>query len=297
MPDNDRIGFIGAGLMGRGMAANLMKAGHPLALYVHCNREGIDRLIDLGAVETNDLHVLAQSADVIVLCVDNAETVRNVVDSLLAALRPGQLLIDATTSNPEVTKEIAGKLQARGLIYADAPVTGGPVQAEAGRLGSLVGCDEAALPRIERIVSCYSKTVQRVGGIGTGHLAKLLNNFVTQGTAALLAEAFGRARDYGVDWHALYAVMDAGAARSGTLEKMVKPALDGDFDGSRFSIRNARKDLGYFCQMASDSTRGSSRLGEELRSVFESAVAAGLGDRYVSALLSPDIRDTKQRLK
>lgn len=287
MTDSQSIGFVGVGLMGRGMALNLLKAGHPVTLYVHRNREGIDRLIELGAAETSDLHELARRSDILILCVNNAQTVRKVTDRLLPALRAGHLLIDATTSDPATTREISSTLQKYGVDYADAPVTGGPPEAEAACLGSLVGCDAATFSRVERIVSAYSKVVQRIGGIGTGHHAKLLNNFVTQGTVALLAEAYSRARDNDVDWHALYSVMQAGAARSGTLEKMVKPALDGDFDGSRFTIRNAFKDLGYFCELAAASERGSSDLAEAIRNVFEDAVSAGGGDRYVGALLDP----------
>lgn len=290
MTDSQSIGFVGVGLMGRGMALNLLKAGYPVTLYVHCNREGIDRLVELGAAETGDLHELARRSDILILCVNNAQTVRKVTDGLLPALRAGHLLIDATTSDPATTREISSTLQKYGVDYADSPVTGGPPEAEAGCLGSLVGCDVATFSRVEKIVCAYSKVVQRIGGIGTGHHAKLLNNFVTQGTVALLAEAYSRARDNDVDWHALYSVMQAGAARSGTLEKMVKPALDGDFDGSRFTIRSAFKDFGYFCELAAASARGSSDLAEAIRNVFEDAVSAGGGDRYVGALLDPQFR-------
>jgi 3-hydroxyisobutyrate dehydrogenase-like beta-hydroxyacid dehydrogenase len=294
MREHQTIGFIGVSLMGRGMAFNLLKSGRRVSLYIHRNREGIDRLTELGATATSDLEELARRCDIIILCVNNADTVRAVVSDLLPELRSGQLVIDATTSDPTVTKEISEMLRARDVDYADAPVTGGPVQAEAGALGSIVGCDEAVFPRIREIVSGYSKTVQRVGDVGTGHYAKLLNNFVTQGTAVLLAEAYCRARDKGVDWRALYSVMEAGAARSGTLEKMVKPALDGNFDGTRFSIRNAFKDLGYFCGQAAISGRGPSRMAEEIRRVLENAVAADLGDRYVSALLDPQVGTGKK---
>ncbi len=287
MVERQRIGFVGAGMMGRGMAKNLLKAGYALTLFIHRKRDGIAALIALGARETQDLAELAGSSEAIVVCVDNAESVRGVVAGLLPALRAGQLLIDATTSDPEVTREIAATLRVRGVIYADCPVTGGPLQAEAGALGSIVGCDAEDFARVQTIVANYSKTVQRIGEVGTGHYAKLLNNFVTQGTAVLLAEAYSRARDNGVDWRALYAVMEAGAARSGTLEKMVKPALDGNFDGTQFSIRNAHKDVGYFRRLAESSARGPSAMAAGIHGVLERALAEGLGERYVSALLQP----------
>ena len=294
MNDFERIGFVGAGLMGSKMAANLLKTGYPLTLYVRRQRTDLAPLLALGAGQADELGALARQSDVIILCVDRADTVRSVVDTLLPALSPGQLLIDATTSDPAATREIAEKLRSQGVDYADAPVTGGPVQAQAGELGSLVGCAETIFPRVEQIASCYSRTVVRIGEVGSGHLAKLLNNFVTQGTTALLAEAYGRARENGVDWRALYSVMEAGAARSGTLEKMVKPALDGNFDGSQFSIRNALKDLTYYCRLAAASERGPSALAEGIRRVFEQAVAADLGDRYVSALLDPDVKHQEE---
>jgi 3-hydroxyisobutyrate dehydrogenase-like beta-hydroxyacid dehydrogenase len=284
----ERIGLVGAGLMGRGIARNLIKAGHPLTFHVRRERAETAALIELGASQTKDLLALAADSEVIVLCVDHADTVRTVTAGLWPGLRAGQLVIDATTSKPEVSREVAAMLEKIGVDYADVPMTGGPVEAEAGRVGSIVGCEAASFARIEKIVSCYSASVQRVGGVGTGHTAKLLNNFVSQGAVVLLAEAYGRARDAGVDWRALYALMSAGAARSGTLEKMVKPALDGNYDGSKFSIRNSHKDLSYFCELAAASERGPSALAEAIRHVLDGAIAENLGDRYVGVLLDPE---------
>ncbi len=286
----ERIGFVGAGLMGRGMARQLLQAGHAVTVFVHRSREGIAELAALGATETDDLRTLAQQCDVVMLCLDSADTVRSVLAQMRPALRRGQLVIDATTSNPDVSLEVAAALKSCGVDYADAPVTGGPPEAAAGRLGTIVGCDEALFPRVETIVSRYATSVRRVGGIGKGHFAKLLNNFVTQGTAVLLAEAYGRARENGVDWQALYDLMSAGAARSGTLEKTVRPALAGNFDGSLFSIRNAHKDVSYFCAQAENSARGPSELGAAIRRVLGDALAADCGERYTSALLDPGLK-------
>jgi 3-hydroxyisobutyrate dehydrogenase-like beta-hydroxyacid dehydrogenase len=272
------------------MAFNLLKAGYPLTLYVHRKRDGIDRLLAMGANEVNGLGELAHASDALVLCLSDAQVVCQVVGNLEPGLRAGQVIIDATTSDPRVSRDLAARLRLRGVVYADAPVTGSPRQAEAGALGSMVGCDEEEFARIERIISAYSTVVRRMGGVGAGHIAKLLNNFVTQGTVALLADAYGRAREFGVEWRDLYAVMEAGAARSGTLEKMLKPALDGNFDGSNFSMRNAMKDLGYFCHLAADSKAGASELAKHIQAVFAGAVAAGFGERNVSVLLDPVVQ-------
>ena len=130
---------------------------------------------------------------------------------------------------------------------------------------------------------------------GAGHAAKLLNNFVTQGTAVLLAEAFAMAGRVGVDRHALLDVMKAGAARSGTLEKMVVPALEGDYDGARFSLANARKDVSYYRDLA--RANGDARLADALVAVLDATVEAGHGARFVSRLLDPGVwRDTVDRL-
>jgi 3-hydroxyisobutyrate dehydrogenase-like beta-hydroxyacid dehydrogenase len=283
------IGFVGAGWMGTGMAMHLLAAGHPVSVYAHRNRAGVDRLCARGAAEASDLATLARGVDVIVLSLSDAVAVRAVVDGMSLGLRAGHLVIDTTTSDPRVTRELAALLSNRSVRLVDAPVTGGPTQAEAGVLGTLVGCAASDLDAVQRIVACYSSVVQRMGEVGSGHAAKLLNNFVTQGTVVLLAEAYARALDNDIDWQALYAAMYAGAARSGTLEKVVGPALGGDFDGSKFTIRNAAKDLGYYCALAASSGRGGSALGEVIHKRLADADAAGVGDRFVSRLLDPDL--------
>lgn len=283
------IAFVGTGMMGSGMALRLLAAGHPLTVYARRNRASVDRLCAQGATEAPELATLARDAEVVVLCLADSIAVREVVAGLVPCLRAGQLIIDATTSDPGVTRALAAELAPRAVRFVDAPVTGGPPQAEAGALASMVGCAEADFADVRQVVACYSAVVQRMGGIGAGHTAKLLNNFVTQGTVALLAEAYTRARDAGIDWAALHAVMSVGAARSGTLEKLVRPALAGDFDGARFSIRNSAKDLGYFCAFAAQSGRGRSVLGETIRQRLAAAVDAGLGDRFVSRLLDPEL--------
>lgn len=176
-----------------------------------------------------------------------------------------------------------------GAAFADAPVTGGPPQAESGELASLVGCVGEDFAAVETAVGTYSKVVRRFGNVGAGHTAKLLNNFVSQGTMLLLAEAFGKARELGVDWTALYDAMMAGAARSGTLEKAVGPALHGDFDGSRFTIAHAEKDLRYVAELFVNGAPPGADIANVLHTRLADHVAAGNAQRFVSRMLDAEI--------
>ncbi|MBN7785076.1 NAD(P)-dependent oxidoreductase [Ponticoccus gilvus] len=275
------IGVIGAGMMGGGMAACLLRAGHRVRILPHRSRRVIDCLIADGAEEAGSAAELAGSVGVILTCLPDGPAIEACADKILPTLTAGRLWIDATTSDPAVTRRVAAQVAARGAVFADAPVTGGPAQAEAGELASLVGCPATDFDRVSAVVSAYSRIVRRFGDVGAGHTAKLMNNLVTQGTMALLAEAYTGARRLGVDWQALFDVMGTGAARSGTLEKAVGPALKGDFDGSRFTIRNAEKDLRY----AVETLGTDAELARAAHRVLARCVDAGRGEEFVSRML------------
>ena len=281
------VGFIGLGLMGEGMARRLMAAGHAMTVLAHRRREVVEALRAEGAAEAEDAADLAARCEVVLTCVPDADAVAALAERVVPALGPGHLWIDVTTSRPALTRELGVAVRARGAAFADAPVTGGPPQAASGELASLVGCDEADFPAVEAVVGAYSKVVLRFGEVGAGHTAKLLNNLVSQGTMALLAEAYGLARAHGVAWRPLFEAMSAGAARSGTLEKSVGPALGGDYSGARFTIANAAKDLRYVVELAGapDSCPVASAVHEALRT----QVDAGHAEVFVSRLLDPAI--------
>ncbi|WP_425091321.1 NAD(P)-dependent oxidoreductase [Tropicimonas sp. S265A] len=282
------IGIIGAGLLGAGMARRMLLAGHRVSLLVHKNRAPIEPLLADGAEEAADAVALARASDVVLTCVPNAEVVEALAEELLPHLREGQIWIDTTTSRPETSERIATRVAAQGAVFADAPVTGGPAQAQEGSLASLVGCAEADYPAIKALVGVYSKAVWRFGDPGRGHAAKLLNNLVTQGTMILLADAFQCAARMGVDAHALYDAMMAGAARSGTLQKAVGPALEGDFSGAQFSIANAEKDLRYARDLLSDTLPSRALVASALADRLGGLVSEGQGAKFVSSMLDPE---------
>jgi 3-hydroxyisobutyrate dehydrogenase-like beta-hydroxyacid dehydrogenase len=208
----------------------------------------------------------------------------------LPSLKPGQIVIDTGTSDPVETRKLAHMLSERGIAFADAPMTGGPEQAAKAAVGSLIGADLETYARIEPVISCYSARLRRFGPPGSGETAKLVSNYVITGMIALVAEAFGTARQAGIDWTDLYDVMQAGSGNSGVLKKMLEAALAGDFDGYRWSLANASKDISYYADLAESLDR-LTPLTEAVREVFAEAAAQGHGGRNVSHLLDPAVDD------
>jgi 3-hydroxyisobutyrate dehydrogenase-like beta-hydroxyacid dehydrogenase len=285
-----KIGFIGLGLMGSGMAGHLMAAGHELWLTAHRNRIFIDPLLAKGAHEARDLSELARESDVIFFCVTTAKVVEETIARLEPALRPGQIIIDTGTSAPETTRRLARTLQARGIAYADAPMAGGPEQVARKEIGALIGADDETYRAIAPLIACYASRLKHFGPPGSGHVAKLISNYLVTGMIGLVAEAFTAAHKAQVDWKDLYEVMLNGSGNSGVLRKMVEAALAGDFDGYKFSIANAAKDIGYYSELAQELGQ-STPLVEAVEQIFAKAVATGHGGRNVSHLLDPAIDD------
>ena len=285
-----RIGFIGVGMMGEGVVRNLMKGGHELWLYAHRNRAPLERLIAEGAHEAHSLGELAEHSEIIMLCLTTSRVVGETIDALLPSLKPGQIVIDTGTSDPVETKKLAHRLSERGIAFADAPMTGGPEQAAKAAVGALVGADSETYARIAPVISCYAARQRRFGPPGSGQTAKLVSNYVITGMIALVAEAFGTARQAGIDWADLYDVMQAGSGNSGVLKKMMEAALAGDFDGYRWSLANASKDISYYADLA-ESLERLTPLTEAVRQVFAEASSQGHGGRNVSHLLDPAVDD------
>lgn len=279
-----RIGFIGVGLMGHGMALNLLKGGHEVHVIAHRNRAPIEDLLAKGAHEAGSLDKIAQNCDCIVLCLSSSKIVEQIIAALRPDLRGGQIIIDASTSQPDSTRRLAGELAALGIAYADAPMTGGPEQAAAAELGVLCGASPEIFSSILPVLSCFATTIRHMGPVGSGHAAKLISNFLVTGMIALVTQAFGAARKADIDWRNLYDVMLNGSGNSGVLRKMVAPALDGNFEGYRFSLANAAKDIGYFKSLASGLGLATS-LADAVEDVFSTAVANGQGEMNVSCLL------------
>jgi len=271
--------------MGHGMVLNLLKGGHQVQVIAHRNRAPIVDLVTRGAREANRLEEIAQNCDYIVLCLSASKIVEDTISALKPDLREGHIIIDTSTSEPGSTRRLAGELAGLGVGFADAPLTGGPEQAASAELGVLCGASPEIFAIIFPLLSCFATTIRHMGPVGSGHAAKLISNFLVTGMITLVAQAFGTARKAGLDWRNLYEVMLNGSGNSGVLRKMVAPALDGDFEGYRFSLANASKDIGYF-KMLANELGTETALADAVAAVFSAAIAQGHGQKNVSHLLA-----------
>ena len=174
-------------------------------------------------------------------------------DGLLAAIRPGTTIIDCSTSIPASTVKVAAQVEHKGGSFLDAAMTRTPNEAAQGRLNLLVGGDVQLLERCRPILACFAENIVHAGAVGAGHRMKLLHNFVSLGSVALIAEAAACARESGIADEVLVDVLAKGGGWGAALDRLKPYLVNNDTSGLRFSLANALKDIGYYNQMASDA--------------------------------------------
>jgi 3-hydroxyisobutyrate dehydrogenase-like beta-hydroxyacid dehydrogenase len=281
------IAFIGAGFMGYGIALNLLNNNHEVRVISHRNREGIERLVAHKAIEVDTYERLLKGADAVVSCVSTAEQFEKVLDQAEPFLKTVTLWLDCTTSRPEVAEKAALRLSPLGVDFADTPVVRGPKDAEAGRLVSLVGATPEVYEQARPLIACYSEAIIHLGPVGSGLRAKLINNFITMGQVALVVEAIKAADRFGIDRRVLYSILSQGAANSGTLKKMVEPALAGDYRGHAFSLGNGAKDVFYGSEMHAGSETGQV-ISDALSKYYQTQLRNHPDTVLLSELLKPE---------
>jgi 3-hydroxyisobutyrate dehydrogenase-like beta-hydroxyacid dehydrogenase len=282
------IGFIGIGLMGHGMTKNLLEKGFPVTTMAHRNRAPLEDLLGRGATEAASHKEIAERSDIVFICVTGAPEVEAVIygeNGVLAGSRPGLIVVDCSTSEPAMTARVNADLSAKGVAMADAPLARTPIEAEAGRLNTMVGASEETFAAIEPALQTYCENIFHVGPVGAGHKTKLINNFMAMGHAALIAEALCACAATGVDLRKYYEVVSAGGANSGIFQLIVPKAMDeGDFSGLKFSLANAEKDLRYYTRMT-DEAALSDGLGRAVHGALLKGLELGLTQGYVGHLI------------
>jgi len=273
-----KIGMVGIGMMGHGIATNVQKHGYELAVLEHAGNQPLEALKAAGARTFTSAEMLAAHSDVIILVLTGSPQVEAVLtgeNGVLQGLRAGAVVIDCSTAIPSSTLRMADAAKAAGGSFLDAPMTRTPKEAAEGRLNLLVGGDAAVLDACMPLLRCFAENITHAGAVGAGHSMKLLHNFVSMGMVALLSEAAACARHSEIAFDVFVDVLAKGGAGGTALERIKPYLLAGDPSGLRFTVANACKDLGYYNEMAGDVQADQSIAAAVLATLEAAASRAG----------------------
>ena len=275
-----KVGFIGLGAMGKWMALNLVKAGRKLVVY-DLRAAAVDELVRAGAEAAGS--VPGAAAETIMLSLPHAEVVKQVVSELAPVLEPGTRLIDLGTTDFQTTIDLSRRLADRGIVFADAPVTGAEERARDATLTVMFGGTEELFTEIRPLFEAISSTQVHLGPLGSGQLAKMINNVLYNVSCAALAEVMPMAVKLGLDPEKMTEVVTTGSGRSFAAEYFLPLILRGEFHHG-YPMASAYKDM-----------LGMARIGAEKRiplpvvqaalTTYQSALARGLGDQSKGAMI------------
>ncbi|MEN3293984.1 MAG: 4-hydroxybutyrate dehydrogenase / sulfolactaldehyde 3-reductase [Burkholderiales bacterium] len=296
-----KIGFIGLGRMGRGMASNLCRKGFDLVVY-DINAEAVQALVKLDARAAGSIAEASKNVDVIITMLPNSAIVQEAVagqDGILANARAGTIVMDMSTVAPEVTDQLAAATKAKGLSFVDAPVGRLASHADRGESLFMVGGAENDFARVKPLLEAMGTTIHHCGPTGTGTRTKLVNNYLAVVSCQLNAEALTLSQRFGLSLEKTLDVIYGTTATNGQL-KIAWPdkVLKGDI-APGFTIDLAHKDLTLIVE-AANSVKAPMPIGAAAREAFSTARARGFGGNDFSAMVDAlcDVSGTeKARLK
>jgi 3-hydroxyisobutyrate dehydrogenase-like beta-hydroxyacid dehydrogenase len=272
MTTSRQVGIVGVGLMGHGIASSLLRAGHQVSFLNHSGNQPVDDLLVAGATALNSGREVAQSAEVVILCVTGSPQVEAVLfepNGVLEGITPGSIVVDCSTALPSSTENVAARVTEAGGRFMDAAMTRTPKEAAEGRLNLIVGAPKALFDETLPLLQGFAENIAHAGDVGAGHTLKLLHNFVSLGFSAVLAEATVASRKAGISDTALLEVLGAGGGGGVVLERLRPYIADNDPSGFKFSVANASKDLGYYHTMTEDlAVEGG--IAEAVRNLYKS---------------------------
>ncbi|WP_372803113.1 NAD(P)-dependent oxidoreductase [Paracoccus seriniphilus] len=281
------VGLIGVGLMGHGIARNVLgRGGFALSFLDHPGNQPVDEILSLGGKARATPAEVAAASEVVILCVTGSPQVEAIVtgtDGVIAGLQPGTVVVDCSTALPESTIRMGAAVTAAGGAFLDAPMTRTAQHAHEGTLNLLVGGDPAVLDRVRPVLDAFTETVEHVGPLGTGHRLKLLHNYISVGFMTLLAEAAAQAADAGVDANRFVEILAKGGGASVALDRMAPFITDGNSEALPFFISNALKDIDYY-RMMSEQAGARKTIADGVHDAITSAVQGGYGQAYLPEL-------------
>ena len=283
----ERIGVVGLGVMGEPICANIArKSGSPVIAY-DIRPEPLERLRAAGVAAASSIADLVERSTIVMLSLPSGREVAALCDGatgIVALARPGQMIVDLGTSPVALARDLARRLAAKGVAFADAPVARTRQAAQRGTLSIMVGADAAAFARIEPVLRCCASEISHCGDVGAGQFVKIMNNMILFQTGVALAEALALARRNGIDAALLFDTLAKGSADSFALRNHgIKAMLPGVFPEQAFSAAYALKDIGYALALADEA--GLALPGAALaRDLLRRTIDSGQGDSYWPAL-------------
>ena len=285
----ERLAFFGLGAIGYGVAANLLKAGFPLNVVMHRNREPVDRLVENGAILCDSKRKATESSDIVFLCLPDSDVVNDTIDEIWPSLDERHLVVDTGTSSSLNSVNLAKRLKTRGISFAESPLAGGKAQAESAEMGAFVGCSVEVFEQIEPILNQFCASVQHFGPVGSGSRAKLISNYLVLSMVRLIIETFHAADILEIDWQKFYEIIRRGSSNSMALQRMIGSILEEEnYGGYVFTVQGAVKDLRYIAELSEQNELGS--LSDAALKLFGEATELGFGNLAVSELLREEIR-------
>ncbi len=280
------VGFIGVGYMGYGIAKNILKNNNNLFVIANKNREPIERIVKEGAEEVNSFEDFAnKNLDALFMCVTNTPIAKTISEKISKILNDKTIIIDITTHNKTGSVETDTIFKKNNIGYVECPVMGGPVQAEEGVLGGIVGASEDNFKKAEPYLKFFCKEYFYFGEVGMGAKSKLLNNFLTLGNAALVNHLAIGAKELGLDLQKVYDVAKLGSGNSAALKRVFDNLLKGDFTGFKFTASNSVKDLTYIQDLLKNFPEAE-KVAEVNKNYFQKAVDQGHGENFISELIN-----------
>ncbi|MCC5971878.1 MAG: NAD(P)-dependent oxidoreductase [Pararhodobacter sp.] len=249
-----KVAFLGLGVMGAPMAGHLAKAGHEVCVYNRTTAKAEAWAGKHGGTFATTPREAASGAAFVMACVGNDDDLAQIcrgADGAFAGMDKGTVFVDHTTVSASITRALAEEAAATGLGFVDAPVSGGQAGAENGVLSIMCGGSEGDYARAEPVMAAYGRTVKRLGEVGSGQIAKMMNQICIAGLVQGLAEALRFGEKAGMDGKAVIEVIQGGAAGSWQMANRHETMLDGKFDYG-FAVDWMRKDLGICLQTANE---------------------------------------------
>jgi 3-hydroxyisobutyrate dehydrogenase len=263
----ETIGFIGIGKMGLPMASRIAAQGYPLHVY-DISEAALKAICDRTTAQAQKtLKEIGRNCSVVILMLPDSEVVKRVLfgekDGLAAHLSRGSVVIDMSSSDPSVTREIGPQLKKAGVDFIDAPVSGGVKRAVDGSLAIMVGGDSAVIARVKPLLLTMGKSIIETGMLGSGHAMKALNNYVSAAGLLAACEALKVGSDFGIAPDKIIAVLNASTGKNNSTENKMMQFVVSKLFNSGFSLGLMRKDISIAAGLAK-STSSKTLLGEVL---------------------------------